>query len=164
MKYLYMLVLLVFFEGNAFGQELFFGFFGENSKLYWECRYDSEDGRYETLKDELLASLGANAFVRLSPSQPSNKIVGRVEGMPARFKGLDNLMTWTYDFGFSIIFTESGYIVKGSNFLGKTNNGGVGNYSSAMTAEEWLGSNGKSRQKKWCEAVGVPATEIFQIP
>lgn len=143
-------------------QELFFGFYGEDRKVIWECQYDTNGADLEEVKEELIATLGGNSFVRLSPSQPKDRIVGRIEGMPGRFGGLDGSFNWIYDFGFTITFNNGGYAVKGVNFVGKTNSAAFGS-SHLMTAEEWLGKNGKNRQKKWCEAVGVPATEIFQI-
>jgi|GEM_PF-3289880 len=146
-------------------QELTEGFgYDDDGYVVWEQFYEMEIDDFVEVKDELLAQLGSDSRVRLSPAQPENKIVGRVEGLISQFSGLDAVIAWTYDFGFTIEFYKDGYVVRGRNFVGKTNSGAYGGGgANTMAAEEWLRSNGKKRKAKWCEANGVPARRMFAL-
>lgn len=138
--------------------------YDDEGYVVWEQFYEMEIDNYVEVKEELLTLLGSDARIRLSPAQPENKIVGRVEGMISQFRGLDNMIAWTYDFGFTISFYKDGYVVRGRNFIGKTNSGTFGGAgANSMAAEEWLRNNGKKRKEKWCEANGVPAKRMFAL-
>lgn len=160
-----LLIILLLPSYISIAQDMSYGFTYDNDGfVVWEQFYEMEIPDYWEVKEELLTQLGSDSRVRLSPVQPDEKIVGRVDGMISQFTGLHAAIAWTYDFGFTVSFYKEGYVVRDRNFIGKTNSGAYGGAgANTMSAEEWLKGNEKRRKLKWCEANGVPAKRMFGL-